>query len=352
MNNRLKGIIVVLSVFMTGFFPSNAGAAVTAVDFNGHEVTLEMPPQRIACLYAFAGHVVTMLGRGNDMVAVVRGLKKDRLLGRILPGIQDIPSPSAGGVIHVESLLKTSPDIIFLKPETAGIPEEIQKLERFDLAWFSAGYSNMISQMEVIEKMGRLIGREGRARSYTAYYRSVIGRVGRRTGHLSRAEQVRIYHSINEPFRTDGPGTLEADWTAACNLVNVSVTARLKDRKNKHFAGMEQILMWDPEMIIANERKVAQRILTDKKWAPIRAVRDKKVHAIPVGISRWGHPGGLETPLAILWTAKTAYPRLFEDLDLALEIQIFYHDFFNLDLDGSTIEQILSGRGMRLEQGN
>lgn len=37
-------------------------------------------PERIACLYAFTGHVVTMLGRGEDMAAIVNGLKKDVLL--------------------------------------------------------------------------------------------------------------------------------------------------------------------------------------------------------------------------------------------------------------------------------
>ena len=107
--------------------------------------------------------------------------------------------------------------------------------------------------------------------------------------------------------------------------------------------------MWNPDMIIANETDVARLIRSDKKWAPIRAVRDNKVFSIPVGISRWGHPGGLETPLAILWTAKTAYPDLFQDLNLESEIRIFYRNFFNLDLDSGMVKQILSGKGMRLK---
>jgi len=109
----------------------------------------------------------------------------------------------------------------------------------------------------VIEKMGRIMGRKNRDGAYTAYYRLVIGRVKKRTRHLPRAKQVRLYHSINEPFRTDGPGTLEADWTGACNVINVSVNARLKNRQNKQFASMELVLIWNPEMIIANETDVA-----------------------------------------------------------------------------------------------
>jgi iron complex transport system substrate-binding protein len=96
-----------------------------------------------------------------------------------------------------------------------------------------------------------------------------------------------------------------------------------------------------------NEDGVDQLILNDKKWSPIQAVQDQRVFSIPVGISRWGHPGGLETPLAILWTAKKVYPNLFQDIDLKREIIVFYHTFFNLDLDEALIDKILGNTGMR-----
>ncbi len=68
---------------------------------------------------------------------------------------------------------------------------------------------------------------------------------------------------------------------------------------------------------------------------------------IPVGISRWGHPGSLETPLAILWTAKTVYPDLFSDMDLELEIKRFYHRFFDLSLTDEMVQRVLNNQGMR-----
>lgn len=348
---RVAVISTLVILFFFNAMFSDAAARnmiISETDFKGHRLTMDQVPERIACLYAFAGHVVTMLGRGQDMVAVVRGLKRDRLLNRLLPGLKITAVPSAGGIIHVETLLRSAPDIVFLKPETAGIEAEIKKLERFNLPWLTAGYHDMAGQMAVIEMMGRVLDRAQKARAYTRYYRRVIDRVRQRTGGLEEDRRIRLYHSINEPFRTDGAGTLEADWTAVCNVVNVSVGTRLKSRKNKHFAGMEQILLWNPEMIIANEAAVARKIMTDKKWAPVRAVRDNRVYPVPVGISRWGHPGGLETPLAILWTAKTAYPELFRDIDLAGEMTDFYSRFFSLDLTPAAVDQILSGRGMRL----
>ena len=71
---------------------------------------------------------------------------------------------------------------------------------------------------------------------------------------------------------------------------------------------------------------------------------------MPIGISRWGHPGSLETPLALLWTAKTIYPDYFPDIDISAETRAFYKRFFNYDLSDEQVRQIVSGQGMRLDK--
>ncbi|MCP3875120.1 MAG: ABC transporter substrate-binding protein [Desulfobacteraceae bacterium] len=326
---------------------ATASDPVTVVDSTGHTLTIEQHPNRIACLYAFCGHVIAMLDRGKDMVAIVNGLKKDRLLHKLIPHIKQVPVPARGGIISIEALLKTKPDIVFLKPETAAIQAEIKKLTRFNLPYFVAGYHCMEEQMGIIEMMGTVIGRKQKAFAYTRYYKSIIDRVKKKTSHIPENKRVRLYHSVNEPRRTDAPGTIEADWTNAAGVNNVSVGRSLQGKGNKNFADIEQILLWNPDVIIVNEDGVDQKILTDKKWSSIKAVQNTKVFAIPVGISRWGHPGGLETPLAILWTAKTVYPELFKEMDLKKEMVWFYKTFFNLNLDDDMINNILDNKGMR-----
>jgi len=336
-------------VFICLFLTSMAAGfeTVTITDSAGNVLTLTRPPERIACLYAFCGHVVTMLDRSKDMVAIVNGLKKDLLLHQIVPEIKHLPVPAKGGIISIEALLKTKPDIVFLKPETAVITAEIKKLERFNLPYFVAGYHSMEEQMIIIEMMGKAIGRHEKALEYTRYYKRMIDMVKSRTAQISEDKKVRLYHSVNEANRTDAPGTIEADWTNAAGVINVSVDTPLHGKGDKRFADIEQILIWNPDVIIVNEDGKDQQILADKKWSSIRAVQNNKVFSIPVGISRWGHPGGLETPLAILWTAKTVYPDLFQDIDLEKEIALFYKAFFNLDLDERMINKILGNKGMR-----
>ena len=73
---------------------------------------------------------------------------------------------------------------------------------------------------------------------------------------------------------------------------------------------------------------------------------------MPNGISRWGHPGSLETPLAMLWTVKTIYPDYAGSIDIKAETKKFYKKFFNYNPSDQMINQILQGRGMRKTKNN
>jgi iron complex transport system substrate-binding protein len=324
------------------------GEPIEVTDIFNRTITLNNIPQRIACLYAFSGHVATMLGGGDRIVAVVPGLKRDLLLNQLNPAIQDALTPSSGGTINIEELLRAKPDLVFLKEENAHNEAEVQKLERFNLPYLVVGYSSMEEQMASIEMIGKAIGLKSQADAYNSYYRDVVERVSARVRDIPESERYRVYHSVNEATRTDAPGTLEADWTSVTGMINVSVGEPLRVYDNANFASMEQILLWDPDVIIANEEGVDQYILTNKKWASLKAVKTGKVYKIPNGISRWGHPGGLETPLAILWTVKTLYPNVFTDLSLEDIIRDFYARFFNYAISAEMTGKILSGRGMRL----
>ncbi len=128
-------------------------------------------------------------------------------------------------------------------------------------------------------------------------------------------EKARLYHSENQALRTIHSNALPADWSRAAGVINVSVGEQLNLVNNDYYASLEQVLLWDPDVIIANETTAMKYILGNPQWSGIKAVRNKRVYQLPQGISRWGHPGSVETPLAIMWTAKTVYPEKFEHID-------------------------------------
>lgn len=328
----------------------NNVSTITVVDCIGRKVEIPSEVKRIGCLYAFSGHVVTMLGKGNHIVAVANGLKRDKLMMQLQPSIQDAYIPFISGSVNIEELVKADPDIVFIQSSTAMNDGEVAKLNQCHIPYLVISYHNMKEQQYAIEMIGKAVGALDKAKKYNQYYQNCIDKVEERVSDIPENQKIKVYHSINEAVRTDTKNTLAADWIKAAGAVNVSVKSELKLIDNNYYCTLEQIYLWDPDVIIANEMGVAEYILKNEKWISLRAVKKKRVYQMPNGISRWGHPGSMETPLALLWTAKKLYPDKFTDLNMISETKKYYHEFFGLELDNDTIAKVLSGKGMRLSK--
>ncbi len=323
------------------------GYPVTIVDSLGREVTITKPVSRIACGYAYSGHVVTMLGRADDIVAVVNGLQRDKVLTQMYPHIKDLPVPFSSGTINMEVLLATGAEVVFMQPDTAQNRSVTDKLDRLGIPYIAIAFTSMDEQIETISVIGKVIGRTEAAERYIDYYRQTIAEIEKIANTIPDNERVRLYHSVNEAVRTDLRDSLPADWIRATGAINVSIDADLRISGDKSFATLEQIYLWDPDLIIANEAGVPEYMLSNEQWASLRAVKNKRVYQIPNGVSRWGHPGSLETPLAAMWTAKLVYPDYFGHIDMHKETKDFYANFFDVELTDDEVSAILEGRGMR-----
>ncbi len=336
---------------VTSSSPSR-GPTVTVTDSIGRVVEAPERVNRIACLYAFSGHAVAMLGRGDSIVGVVQGLKRDILLNLIGPTIQKAAVPNVSGKVNVEELANSQPDLIFIQRSDYQDESEREKLDKLKIPYFVVDFNSIASQVNTIEMMGRAIGREEEATKYITYYQNSLARVAKVVEKIPVEQRVRVFHSIMEATRTDAPDTLSADWTKVAGLVDVSVGKQLRFADDKYFASLEQVYVWDPDAILVNEDAAYDYITTNANWASLRAVKNQKVHKLPNGISRCGHEGSLETPLAVLWAAKTFYPDYFRDLDMKQETRGFYQTFFNYTLDDDGVARVLAGIGMRDPKGS
>lgn len=320
---------------------------VTVTDCIGRQVQVPAKVERVACLYAFSGHVTAMLGQGDKIVAIPDGLKRDVLLNQIYPEISNALVPVSEGSINIEELLKADPDVVFVKNSTAINPAEAEKMDKFNIPYLAVDYTSIEGQQRAIAVIAQALGVAERGKAYNDYYQNCIDRVQKVVATIPEEKRVRVYHSVNEATRTDNPDSLPADWTKTAGAYNVSVGQPLRQLEGKNFASLEQILLWDPDVILVNEPGVANYITSNSQWSSLKAVKEKKVYQMPIGISRWGHPGGLETPLAIMWTAKLLYPEHFQDINIEDEARSFYQHFFNYQVSDAMLANILSGEGMR-----
>lgn len=328
--------------------PTTTAQSNVLIDCAGREVEIPEQSDRVACLYAYTGHVCVLLGCEDRIVAVVNGLKRDQLMQRKIPEIADMACPYGSGSINVEELASVAPDLVFLRVENLADSGEEEKLKSIGIPYVVVDYVTMEEQIYSIETMGKALRCEERATAYLDYYRCTIEMVRNRVAQIPENERKTVYHSVNEVVRTDIPGTLSYEVLDAAGCENVVQSSEeLRLDGDKGMVTVEQIYVWDPDVVLANEPDAKEYFETDDKFSGLRAVREGNVYQLPVGISRWAHPGSLESPLAALYIAKLLYPDYFEDIDMVQEIQVFYETYFEISLSEEDIQMIISGQGMR-----
>lgn len=326
---------------------SEAASTRTIVDCDGRTVEIPTGDLKIACLYAYAGHGMTLLDTQDQIVALVEGLKRDQLMQMKRPDIGSLSVPSATGVINVEELIASGAELALIRHSIALSGAETEKLDKAGIPYVVIDYTNIEEQKRSIEVLGEVLNRQEAAKAYLDFYEETIGWAQSRISDIPSKERVRIYHAVNEATRTDAKGSIQAEVTTLAGLINVSAEAGAAMADEKTFVTLEEIYSWAPEAIIVNEHLVTSYILTDAKWQGLGAVQSGQVSTLPVGISRWAHPGSIETPMAVLYLAQYFYPEKFEDLDMIQFTADYYKTFFGLDFSAEEVEEILSGVGMR-----
>lgn len=345
-------MVTLLMTFSSGCQKQNPTAAVptkTIVDCLDREVVIPDDPQRVACLYASTAHIMAMLGQEAKIVGIPNGIKRDVLMSYKRPDIATVSVPFNDGAINIEELLATNTDLVLLRQSTAENAGEIEKLDKAGIPWVVIDYASLDGLQKAITVTGQVFNQEQRAADYNAAAEQTLALISQRVSDLPQSTRPRVYHAVNEAARTDRAGDLCSQITDAAGIINVSIQGgNLITDAEKTMTTLEQIYSWNPDAIIANDINASNYMLTDPKWSGLRAVTEQRVITLPVGVTRWGHPGSMEAHMAALFIAKTFYPDQFSDVDLAQTVKDYYLQWFDLNLSDADVTAILSGQGMRL----
>lgn len=326
---------------------SSTAGAVSIQDGVGRTVSLEQNPQRVAVLDSFSGELAMMIGAGPQTVAVPTGVKSDVLLQGLYDGLNDLPAPMSNGAINMEELLKCNPQAVIVKQEVYEAAGQKDLLDKLSLPYVVIGYTTIDEQISAIGQVAAVFGGEAQAKAerIAQYYRDVVDECKQRANSLQEADRVRVYHAVNALVATDGADSLGRDWVESVGCVDVSAydDAPAADYNTT----LEQIYVWDPEVIIANSADTTSYLLSRDNCSGLQAVRNKNCRTIPVGATRWGQRGSVETYLGMLWLGCTVYPELYADVDLQQRVTDYYRDYLGIEVDDELYQQILSGEGLR-----
>ena len=164
------------------------------------------------------------------------------------------------------------------------------------------------------------------------------------------ATLVKIPKRVSVYYAEGGDGlNTECDTSFHAELIGLVGGQNVHRCKTKDMFGMErisfeQVMLYDPEMILVMDKAFYEKIFTNPLWQRIKAVRDKKVYLIPSQPFNWfDRPPSFMRLLGAKWLANLLYPELYR-VNIVGETQHFFRLFFGVELSDNEARRLLQGR--------
>lgn len=321
------------------------GHAATVRDGAGREVPVPAavtrvfpagPPAAIQ-LYTLAPDLLLGWPRAN------RPEEREFLLGEIggRPEIGRITG--RGNSANLEAVLQLKPDLIVDAGSTGRTYVELAERVQSQTG---IPYALLDGTLKVIPDsyriLGRLTGRSERAETLASWCETAMATIGGRIAAIPPANRPSVYYAR-------GPRGLETGLGGSINVETLSfVGARnVADQPGSGLAqvSLEQVLAWDPEVIITIDMAFSQAVRSDPSWAGIRAVKAGRVHLSPKIPFGWvDFPPSVNRMVGLWWLAKLLYPQAFPE-DIRTIAREFHTLFYQVTPSEPQLDRILAGRG-------
>lgn len=330
---------------------SEGSGTRTIVDHTGAEVEIPETLDRIVIssilplpsVYCFfRGSSEGLIGIHPSSMAAA----ENSYLTTVYPEITELDTSFVeNGEINVEQLMQLEPDVVFYSAANT------DEREMYDNAGIKAvGFSTTLSDYNTIETfanwidlLGQIFGESEKAQEIIEYGRSVEAEILEKTSALKDEEKPKVLVLFNYgdgTITTSGSNFFGQYWIESAGGINVA-----EELSGQAEINMEQIYAWNPDIIfITNFSSVLPEDLYNNAiegndWSQVSAVQNKQVYKFPLGMYRWFPPSS-DTPLALMWLAKTLQPEVFEYIDMDGEIKDYYAKYYNVELTDSDIQTI------------
>lgn len=256
---------------------------------------------------------------------------------------------SGGGTISYEAIVASDPDLILdvgeAKDEIAADMDLLQEITGIPSVFIHAELDDFA---EAYEKLGELTGDTKQATACADYIRETLKEAESGVVQIPEGQRKRVLYAEGE-YGTEvmGTGSIHSqilDMVGAVNVAELEAVAA----NGTGEVSMEQILLWDPEVVILAPDSNFDEIFDDPVWANVQAVQIGAVYEVPDAPYNWmDRPPAVQRVLAVKWLGNLLYPEIF-DLDMVAETQIFYQLFFHYDLSREMAEALLANSTGRI----
>jgi iron complex transport system substrate-binding protein len=246
-----------------------------------------------------------------------------------------------GNTANLEVVLALKPDLILdvgsVNPTYISLADRVQQQTGIPYALLDGRFDGIPLGYRTL---GALVGRREQGEAFARSAEDTMNTIVQRVRSIMPERRPRVYYAR-------GPRGLETGLGGSINVETIELVAQNVaggTRGGLANVSIEQVLLWNPDVIITIDQDFAANVLNDPAWAPVAAVRARRVHLSPKLPFGWvDFPPTVNRLIGLWWLAKILYPDLFPE-DLRPLTRDFYSRFYHVTPNDAQIERVLAGR--------
>ena len=249
--------------------------------------------------------------------------------------------------LSLESVILAAPQVVIdigeSKPNNTDDLDSIQE---------RTGVPTIFIQMEMgticdaYQTLGELTGETEQARRLIDYISQTLSDTEEKVNTIPASDRLRVYYGTDDGLTGMVSGTVHTDVIDFAGGYNVVVLEQTL-RGGAATISMEQLMLWDPEVVLLTPASIYGSIGTNPDWGGISAVRNGRFYEIPEGPYNWmGRPPSVNRMLGIKWLSNLLYPEIF-NYDMASEMREFYRLFYHCEVTDAQINALLANSTFR-----
>jgi iron complex transport system substrate-binding protein len=338
----MRLVVCVLAVLLA--LARGAAAERMVTDSAGRQVAV---PDRIERVFAAGPPAMVLLYvlAPDKMIGWPRAPHPEEM-AYIAPAYRDLPEvgwlTGRGDTVNLEILLQSKPDLIFdfgsVRDTYVSLAERVQGQTGIPYLLVDGTFANTA---QAVRLLGAVLGVEERAEKIARYVEESFAEIDAILASVPEGARPRVYLARGPAgLETGLKGSINSEIIDQVGAVNVAADPS-GTRRGLAQVPVEQIVLWDPAIVITWDRTFYRNVADDFYWQSIEAVADRRVYLSPTAPFGWiDRPPSINRLIGLKWLAGLFYPDQAKQ-DLREVTRSFYDLFYHVDLTDADLDRLL-----------
>lgn len=245
------------------------------------------------------------------------------------------------GELNPETLLQSGAQIVIDVGEPKGsIAEDLDALQEQTGIPFVHITATTETTGDAYRMLGDLLNMKDEAETLAAYCEKVYDRTVSIAGSVEKANVLYVTGDMGQNVIAAGSYHAEILDLLTNNL---AVVDEPSSKGTGNEVSMEQILTWDPDVVIFAPESIYDTVADDAAWQSVTAIKNGAYYEVPFVPYNWmGFPPSVQRYLGMMWLSKVLYPDATAEYDLFSDVQEYYKLFYHCDLTQAQYDALVA----------